>query len=245
MSIINLLPEDYIQGRLRWRANVLCLVLFATVITAVVGTAMFSRHSARHTEEVDQRVQKDYEDAAKLIQQMHQLENEKQRLHQKALSAIPLMERVPRSSLLAVVTNSLPKHASLIRFDMETQKKESESQSGSAGAKKATKFAKVSSDRLTSSSQAAVTVKITGLASTDVEVARFIANMARNPLMKSVDLVYSQEKLLDKNDPLVREFQVKAELQQDVDAINIVGNQNALASRGAVPLKEAQGMEDR
>ena len=36
-----------------------------------------------------------------------------------------------------------------------------------------------------------------GMASTDVEVARLMTNLARNPLSATVDLVYSQEKMAE------------------------------------------------
>jgi hypothetical protein len=53
-----------------------------------------------------------------------------------------------------------------------------------------------------------------------VEVARFITNLVRCPLMKSVDLVYSQQKNVS-NSP-VREFQVKMELKPNVDVIDVL-----------------------
>jgi len=242
MSTINLLPEDYIEGRRRRRMNLLCLALFAVVVTGVLGATIVSRQSAGYTEEIDMRVQSEYEDAARLIQQMQQLQDEKERLHQKALATTPLIERVPRSTLLAVVAGSLPPHASLVRFDLETKKQQSESSGQSntaANNKKTSKFAKVSSGRSAKSLPVVVTLKITGLASTDVDVARFIANMARNPLLKSVDLVYSQQKALEKDKPLVREFQVKAELEQAADAIQVTGGKYTASPSGEQPLANA------
>ncbi len=227
MSTINLLPKDYIEGRLRHRANVLCLAMFIVVMVGVIGAAIVSQRSSRHAEEVDERVRKEYEGAARLIQQMQQLELEKQKLQQKAMAAASLIERVPRSTLLAIVTNSLPKHASLLRFEISTKKRESrKTQNRNSRGARGSKFASVSANRSTGTSPTVVTLKITGLANTDVEVARFIAKMARNPLIKSVDLVYSQETSPDKDKAPVREFQVKAELEPNTDAINLAGTNN-------------------
>jgi len=245
MSTINLLPEDYIERRLRRRANTLCLVLFAVVMIGVVAAGMVSAQSARRTEEVDRRVRKEYEDAARLIQQMQQLDSERLTLNSKALATAPLIERIPRSTLLAIVTKSLPQYASLTDFSLETQRQQPASQwdgRDAAEGKKGSKFAQVSAERMAKSQSLVVTLKITGLANTDVEVARFFANMARNPLMKSVDLVYTQEKKLQKDQSPIREFQVRAELRQDTDAIEIVG-EKAPADRAAqvLPAQAALG----
>ena len=61
---------------------------------------------------------------------------------------------------------------------------------------------------------------VQGLAGTDSQVAKFIANLARNPLIGSVDLSFSQEKLIDK--ALVREFKLNLKLKDNVDAVNLV-----------------------
>jgi len=225
MSVINLLPEDYIEGRKLRRTSMVCLPLFVVAIISMAAVAIISNRSVHHTQQVESRVRQDYEKAAKLIQQMYQLESEKHVFEQKALAATPLMERVPRSTLLAVVTNALPKHAALVRFDLETKLSESSGASSARTGQKGSKFAKVSSGRSANSSKkSVVTLKITGQAGTDVDVARFIANLARNPLMESVDLVYSQEKKSQKNERPIREFQIKIELVQDADAITIVSS---------------------
>ena len=228
MSTINLLPDDYIKRRLSRRANVLCTGLFCVVMVGIVAAAVVLRQAVRNTEEVDRRIQKEYEDAARLIQQMQQLEREKQKLCEKSLATAPLMERIPRSTLLAVVTNSLPPGASLTSFELETKKQASASRGDSSEkAKSQSKFAKVSNQRMVDTAPSIVTIRITGLASTDVEVAKFIANMARSPLMKSVDLVYSQEQLLAKGQAPIRQFQVKGELEQNADASQVVGRKVA------------------
>ena len=60
-----------------------------------------------------------------------------------------------------------------------------------------------------------VRLVVTGLAATDVEVAKFIAQMAKCPLMESVDLVYSEEKKISGS--MVRTFQVEMQLKGDAD----------------------------
>ena len=244
MSTINLLPEDYLRHALEQRTNTICLVLFAVVMSGVVGATVVSEQNLHNTAGVLRRVNGDYAAATRMIEQIHELEAQKGELLRKAELASTLMERVPRSTLLAVVTNALPKNAAVTGLKMETVTIITKEQTGEA---RKSKFEELKEKRTkvkagTPLPQKNVTMEITGLAATDVEVARFIANLARNPMMSGVDLVYSQEKTLelgpsgegeaqgrveakvqDKDRPklVVREFQVKVDLKPSADALDM------------------------
>ena len=218
MSIINLLPEDYIKRRQRQRANMLCLGLFVVVMVAVGGAAFVTERSNRYTTQVANRVDAAYLEAGKLIEQLQQLEGQKQRMLHKAELASRLLERVPRSTLLAAVTNALPHNASLTQFNITpkqiianappTRKESAES-----------KFQKIQDQRMGQPQSTTVFImEATGLAGTDVDVAKFIANLISNPLLTGVDLVYSQEKVVEGR--MVREFQVRMEVKPDIDVMD-------------------------
>jgi Tfp pilus assembly protein PilN len=246
MSTINLLPDNYIKRRFRRRANIVCLGLFVIVMVGVVAAEVVSRRSSRHTEQINRRVQEEYEEAARLIEQMKQLQNEKQKLHAKALATASLMERVPRSTLLGVVTNALPKYASLTKFELETKELKHSSSSPRGRSRrtvsKRSKFAEVSQQRVPQRTPTVVTMRVTGLAATDVQVAGFIAKMNRNPLIKAADLVYSQQKVVDKEKPPLREFQVSIELKQGADAMDLRGEAGEAAAAEAQPPVPAAGV---
>ena len=220
MSTINLLPENYLQRRYQHRANVICLVLFAVVIGGIFFAAAVSKRNLGRTLAVRDRVNTSYTEAAKLISQMYELEAKKAKMLHKAELTASLVERVPRSTLLAVVTKALPDGTSLESLDLQTQRiiKRAEPTDGDqqAGSKLTTEPRRAPP----TAAETTVCVEITGLAATDVQVARFIANLARNPLMASVDLVYSEEKKV--KDVTAREFQIKTVLKRGVDAIEFV-----------------------
>ncbi len=221
MSIINLLPEDYVKRRSQNRANKLCLILFAAVMAAVIAAVIVSDQSTRHTQAVARRVDAAYADAAKMIEQLRELENRKQAMQHKAELTASLLERVPRSTLLAIVAGALPRGASLTQFNLFPMNVVTRAEPANKNASATdSKFAKVQQQREASESVTVVMMEVTGLAGTDVEVARFITNLVRCPLMKSVDLVYSQEKVLQ--DTPIREFQVKIELKPNVDVIDVL-----------------------
>lgn len=211
MSIINLLPDDYVQRRLRRRTNVICLGLFALVMVGVLGAAAASELSVRHSRAVLERVNTDYLDAARLIEQFQSLQSQEAALCKRAELTASLIERVPRSTLLAIVTQALPEHSSVMKLDLQVKQVVTRASTArtraTAGEKKPPPVAGV------------MVLEVTGLAGTDVEVARFIATLARNPMIESVDLVYSQEKEFDKK--AVREFQITALVKDDADAIEL------------------------
>lgn len=231
MSTINLLPEDYVERRWRRRAKLVCLILFILVMAGVLGAQGVSECSARRARQVLRRVDADYAEAARLIQQMQRLEAQERSLRSSAELTASLIERVPRSTLLAVIAQALPEHASLLSLELQVQRVVRGP--GPAAGRARTRFDALSHKQAPDPPSTSLIMEITGLAGTDVEVGRLIANLARNPLIASVDLVYSQEKLIDKT--LVREFQVKAELKPKADAIDLAAGRHAPTARPVAP----------
>jgi len=199
--------------------NLICAVLFGVVIVSICGAAVVSERSSQRTREVCDRMNKAYADAAKLIDEVHQLEAQKGRMLDKAKRAAALMERMPRSYLLAMLSNALPDGASLksVRMAMQTV---AEPQS----AKPKSKAAAVKAKATAKAPRVAVVLSIRGKASTDVQVARFIARLAAHPLTEVVDLAYSKEST-DQQKNATREFQLTVMLKPDADVIDAIRDQ--------------------
>jgi len=229
MSIINLLPDDYILRRLQKRANVVCLALFAVVMAGVVGAALVSDRTLSRTRQVLRQVNSDYEEAAKLLAQLQELDSQRRAMLAKAKTTDALQERVPRSYLLGLVANSLAEGMSVL--DLQVQVKQVIARKAAPGPKYGN--AGVKPDDVPPST---VEIEVKGIAGNDVEVARFIATLAGNQLIASVDLVYSQEKVVET--VALREFHVKAELKPGVDVINVDQGEKL---RQGKELAQAQG----
>jgi len=216
MSLVNLLPEDYIARRMQKRATLMCLVLFVAVMIGVLAAAGVVERRCRCTEQVCREVNQEYARAAALIQQLQELESMRNRMLRKASRTVALLERVPRSYILAVITNALPKGASLKEFDLLTESvKDSTSRRGKTRYQAIS--AKSTSGKLPIRTK--VSIMITGFAGTDVEVAKFITAMAKCPLIETVDLIYSQQK--EVNDVIAREFQVVLHIKKDANVISL------------------------
>lgn len=218
MSAINLLPKDYLERRAKRRANALCLGLFVIVMGGVLGGWMVSERNTRRTQEILDRLDNEYAQAARLISQMQCLQQQQRELHRKANMTSSLVERVPRSTVLAAVTNARPENLALLELKLTTENKRP---TAKATPKKRTKFAAAAKKRAPQVKvRQVVKLTITGLAGTDVDVARFMENLANYKLIQSVDLV--ETKLKEVDEQTVREFEITAKLAPEVDAIDVV-----------------------
>jgi len=228
MSLINLLPDDYVARQAQKRANLFCAILFGVVVAGVLAAAVVSERAYRRTRDVSERVNRSFDEASKLITQLQQLEATRQKLLKKAKLTSGLLERVPRSYLLASITNALPPGACLTRFGLKSKRETT------VQAAPPTRFDKAAAKRANTaktSTHMAVEISVTGLAATDVEVARFIAAMARCPLMETVELVYSQQKKF--KDSVVRDFNIILELKGDADVLGGDGDDQQSVAMGA------------
>ena len=123
-------------------------------------------------------------------------------MYEKANRTAALLEKMPRSNIMAALTNALPEGASLVKVELKMTRATVvvNKSLGKYDQEKAKTAAAVKEQ------PRVATLTITGMAGTDVEVARFIACMAQCPLVETPELIYSQEKKV--GDSAVREFQV-------------------------------------
>jgi len=225
MSTINLLPEDYLTRRYQNRANTVCIILFSVVMAGVGAATLVSERNSWRTRQVRDRVNASYAEAAKLLTQMQKLEATRRQMVKKAKSTASLLERVPRSYLLATLARALPSHCALAKVELSMARPKRH-----RTVAKGKKFAAIKKNKARAkakNSMPPMALAVTGLAATDVEVGEFITNLNANPLLMSVDLDYSQEKVLrtgkdSKHQLRVREFKVTMELRPDVDVIDLV-----------------------
>jgi Tfp pilus assembly protein PilN len=214
MSTINLLPDDYIQESSQRRANVMCLILFAITMTAVVGAVVYCEQRGKGIRAVRDQVDVAYSQAARQLVQMQQMESRRLDMLDKAQTISALLEKVPRSHLLGVIANALPENTSIYKLEVDSRRIVS---APAAAKSPPTKAETLAAAKVPKVAATVVTIDIVGLAGTDVDVAKLIANLARNPLTASVDLVYSQEKMIEKTP--VREFQIHVDLKNSADAL--------------------------
>ena len=211
---MNFLPEDYLEKKAQQRTNIICLVLFALVISAVsVGWFITEKRRRVMVSEQQEMVQK-MTLAAESLKKLDELEKKKVLMKEKAELSAMLTEPVPRSLLLATVTNNLPSGVSLLSYELESKEVK---QPAPPVSKKKTKTNKKEPEKpKIKPKQFETLVDFIGVANSDLEVAQLIKDLSISHLMSNVSLSYSEE--FFKNDLSYRKFEIKSEISPEIRA---------------------------
>ena len=159
------------------------------------------------------------------IQELTQLEKQKEEMLHKAELAAALVERVPRSILLAELINRMPERLALLQFDMKSEKmkppaapqdKDSKGRLVTkAKAKGKTKEEAEETVNKVESPKHKVTIAMVGVAPTDLEVSRYMTELNNFPLLREVTLEYSEQK--DFSGRMMRQFKINLSLDPEAD----------------------------
>ncbi len=230
MSIINLLPEDYLAERAKRRATMLFLTLFGLVMIGVTATTFISEGSERTTRTLAANVSAQYDEAAKQIDQMKALQQKHRKLTAKAEDTALLIERVPRSYLLAMVNNSCPEDLTLWKVQIVTEqenlKKATQPKKiGKRLTKKPPKKAKKnkkdkkSEDVKPPRPKIWTKVTVAGWARDFEDVSRLMEKIRANPTISSVDINYTRDVVRQEKN--VCSFSFWARTKPDVDVLDV------------------------
>ena len=162
-------------------------------------------------------VDKDYATAAARIEQVQLLHSKQRQIVQHAELAAALVERIPRSNILAEFTNCMPPGASLLELTMDSRPRLTAAPVGTAfEQKKAALEAKQRGAGAPETPKLDVYLKITGVAENDVQVSDFISKLNQSRLFRDVNLVVSEVYVQDKTSDL-RKFQIEMMLNPDAE----------------------------
>lgn len=218
MSNINFVPDDYIQSNESRRANLMCLILFLVVMAALGGSFVTIRIRQRACVAEEALVNARMAKMEESIKQFEDLQTRRQEMMRTALTTAELLEPVPRSVLLASLTNTLPPGVSLIKLDL-TQKQDSSRTQTTA--LKPTKYQAAqgkpvpeADSKSSPEKSMLIQMDIEGIAPSDLQVAAYIEHLGRSVLLENVALVESKEKKIE--DTAFRQFKLTAMLSRDI-----------------------------
>lgn len=228
---LSFLPDDYLERKAQRRTNTIFAVLFMIEMVAIGGAFSFTERSMRSVESQYARVDADYTDAAKRIQQVQQMQEKQRQMAQQAELSAALLEKVPRSFVLAEITNALPSGVSLTDFAMESRARQTSAPQAAmtsferkkAAAEKKAEAARPQAKILD------VSMKLTGLADTDVQVAAFITKLNRSKLLRDVNLVYTDTAKGGEDVKDMRKFQIEFTLNPEADVQSTAAKTNTAA----------------
>lgn len=231
MNNTSFLPEDYLAQKAERRTNLISLTLFAVVMIAVVGAFFVTNRQARLLKQEQDKINIDYQQAATKIQELQELEAQQAEMLEKAVLAGALVERVPRSILLAELINRMPDKLALLTFDMKSEKMKPPAPGPGAKDDKG-RLAVKPGGRAQTKQEAGettkekiepprfkVTIAMIGVAPSDTEVSRYMADLNAFELVRDVSLEYSEQKEIEGIS--MRQFKINMTLDSNADVRRI------------------------
>lgn len=211
------LPEDYVEKRAQRRTNFFNITLFLIVMGGIVGAFIVNDRQHGDVRALQASVNQQFADAAKRLEQLDELQGRKTEMLRKAEVSSVLVERVPRSLLLSELINNMPSTLSLVEFKLETKVVQNSRRAVTAldKAKAASRFAKTNGAGQPDIKPTEITINLTGVAPTDMEVSQFMSALSKNPLVQDLNLAYSLETKIQ--DQLMRRFRIDLVIEQDLD----------------------------
>jgi len=218
---LSFLPDDYLETKRQRRTNVVCAVLFLGIMGAIGTAFSMIEKSLRAVEKQHSEVARQYAEAAKSIEQVKQMQDKQRKMGQQAELTASLLEKVPRSFLLAEVTNAMPAGVSLMDVKLESKVRMPGGPGGGGGKsqfelkREAMQGAKASKANAPQAKIYDVSLKISGMADNDVQVAQFMAKLNTSSLLQDVNLVISDEYVV--NELKMRKFEIEMALNPNAE----------------------------
>jgi len=190
------------------------LVLYVVVMAALGGTfaTIKIRQSALDTEEmlVNGKLAK----AQEAIEQFEQLQNRRKEMMKTALTTAELIESVPRSVLLASMTNNLPKGVSLLKLRLiQKEPKRTGPVVATVKFQQATDKVAEAQESISREKRLETHISIEGVAPSDRQVATYIQSLSASALLDNVALVESKAYAIE--DSTFRRFKLAAMLSKE------------------------------
>jgi Tfp pilus assembly protein PilN len=216
---LSFLPDDYLARKASRRANALCAGLSVVVMGAIASAFWFTERSMHVVETRAASVDRQFTDAARSIDQVNKMKAQQRKIVRQAELAASLVEKVPRSNLLAEFTNALSPGTSLLDLSLESRTKVIPS--GSIERRKPAPSAAgaPAGPPQPEPVKYDVYLKLTGIADSDVQVAQFMSKLTESRLVTDVRLMISDT--FKQNDREMRRFQIEmlqnpaAEVKED------------------------------
>ncbi|MHC5114997.1 MAG: PilN domain-containing protein [Planctomycetota bacterium] len=221
------LPDDYLDQKAERRTNLISLVLFAVVMLGVFLAFLVTNQKWSDVKDHQERINSRYQEAAQQITELVELEEQKSEMLLRAEIAAALVERVPRSVLLAELINRMPPRLALLEFDLESEKVKPAiprvDKPTGAGTLKPTR-AKTKAEATKDQKKIRppkyrVKISLVGVAPSGEEVSKYLADLNTYGLLRDVNLEYTEEKELE--GLVMQKFAINMRLNPEADVRDI------------------------
>ncbi len=227
MSNMSFVPDEYRKKKMQVRVNTINLSLFIVVMAGVVGAFFVTDKNRSLVTEELRVVNSKYGEAAELLKDLQELEGKKALMIRKAQIITQLVEKVPRSLLLAELINSMPESMSLDEITLITQKQKRRGGRSRTAMERARKLQEKNKKRQKKSKgkkgvvsapklpPQEVLLVVLGVAPSDTEVTQFMASLKLSTMFSRVNWIFSEETEVD--DQKMRKFRFEMLVNEKFD----------------------------
>lgn len=216
------LPEDYLERKAQRRTNALAITLFAVVIAGVIGAFFVTNRQWNEVRAYQEAINVRYSQAAADIEQLKVLEEQKKELLEKAELTTTLIERVPRSILLAELINRMPEQMTLLDLEVKskrvtvTRERTTSDRGSKSLARRSSRNKAEEEEEKPEAPRYETNLEITGVAPTHTQVAEYVANLQKCTLLRDVDLKFSDKTTI--KDRQMFKFRIETRIGPNADA---------------------------
>lgn len=229
MSRIDFVPTEYVQQRESTKANFMYLIIFGVMMGAIGVTFSVIKVRQRAVDQELLMAEAKMAKAQEQIVQLEQLKVKGRRMMRTMQMTSELLEPVPRSIIMACLTNNLPDGVSLLQLKLvEKEKKVPNKPRTATSQYRSASNAVANPGQMVQAKQVETRIEIEGIAPSDIEVASYIARLSESVLFGNVTLVESKEYKVD--DVKFRDFRLSTVLKksslvtkEDVETIRAKG----------------------
>lgn len=239
------LPAEYVSKKRAQQAGTFTFALFCIVMFGVVAAFLVTTRRWRDIRQQQTTINDLYQSEAIKIDQLKQLESQRKAMLEKAEIVSALIERVPRSVLLAELVTRLPKGVVIATAELKSKRIEQ----ALSGPVEPGKVQKVGTLAPASPGGAAGNAKpaavapvkvlppkfeykltLQGIAVENNRIADYLASLKQCELLRDVELQFIEEFSVEKVD--MRKFEIVAAVRTDVDAAQIMALRKQEAESG-------------
>jgi Tfp pilus assembly protein PilN len=184
---LDFLPEDYADKKAKRRADVILLSLFGVTVVAIGTTWHLCETELAEAEAEFAAVDARHAEAARRIEQVRQMRERQKSVRDRMELSASLLERMPRSNLLAEITNTLPHGVVLSKAQLEAKKVKAPPPPKAA---KKTKKRKEAAPERPQPLKFDTTLAIEGTSLTEGQVSDYMDALKRGQYFKSVDIMW-------------------------------------------------------
>lgn len=221
------LPDDYVSRKAEMRANFLSLALFGVVMFVVVAAFFVTNRQWTAVREEQEAINVLYQKEAEKIEQLKKLEAQKEEMMEKAEVTTALIEKVPRSILLAQLITRMPPEITILELALKSKRIEQRPVAVQPKAKRtikirtlsgATKIAEKDKPKI-QAPKFEYTLTIIGVCVGNNSITDYQQALGACELLERVELEYIQETTI--REMKLRKFSIKARIRSDADARTI------------------------